>query len=443
MRRLWLRIWLAVLASTVLVVVLSFAILRTLFDPGQLIVSIESLAGEVAAALPPVASSPVELRRVLRDWRRRSDADLALFDEQRRPVAQVGRPLPPPRVEIDESHWLGRRGPPRHADGFERPLRGAMLRGAPFFAHRLADGRWLVVGRDLGARRPFGAIAWLSLLALGMALGAYPIVRRLTRRLERLQQGVDALGAGQLSARVAVEGRDEVAQLAKSFNRAAASIEALVQTHRSLLANASHELRSPLARVRLAIEMMGDERLPASSRARLKDELERDIAELDALIDEILLASRLEAQAAAQQPSAREPVDLTALVAEEAARVDAEVHGAPVTVLGDARLLRRLVRNLLENARRHGGAAPIDVELAVNGAQAIVAVRDRGPGVAEAERSRIFEPFYRARGLSEAGGGVGLGLALVARIAQLHDGSVECRAREGGGAEFIVRLGLA
>jgi len=120
------------------------------------------------------------------------------------------------------------------------------------------------------------------LAAIGV--GTYPVVRRLTQRLERLQRGVDALGAGELSARVKVEGKDEVARLAESFNRAAARIEELVGAHKSLLANASHELRTPLARIRMALELGKDKR-----------EVERDIAELDALIDEVLLASRLDA----------------------------------------------------------------------------------------------------------------------------------------------------
>ena len=127
-----------------------------------------------------------------------------------------------------------------------------------------------------------------SLLTVGVA--AFPIVRQITRRLERLQRGVESLGAGDLEARVAVEGHDEVAQLAESFNRAAGQIELLVQGHKALLANASHELRTPLARIRLAVELM-----KSSADPKLKLGLEQDIAELDWLVDEILLASRLDA----------------------------------------------------------------------------------------------------------------------------------------------------
>src|SRR5207302_7764311 len=153
-------------------------------------------------------------------------------------------------------------------------------------------------------RRPGFGLVILAVILLAIGVGAYPVVRRLTKRLERLQQGVEALGAGKLSARVKVEGKDEVARLAESFNEAAARIEALVGAHRSLLASASHELRTPLTRIRMALELGKDKR-----------EFEQDIAELDSLIDEILLASRLDAL---DKLETSEAVDLLALAAEEA-----------------------------------------------------------------------------------------------------------------------------
>jgi signal transduction histidine kinase len=235
------------------------------------------------------------------------------------------------------------------------------------------------------------------------------VVRRLTQRLERLQRGVDALGAGELSARVRVEGKDEVARLAESFNRAAARIEELVGAHKALLANASHELRTPLARIRMALELGKDKR-----------EIERDLAELDALIDEVLLASRLDAVSSLETT---EEVDLLALAAEEAARYDVEAQGEPFMMRGDARLLRRMIRNLLENARRHG-APPIDLRVR----KGEIRLCDGGGGVPEAERERIFEPFYSKRG-------TGLGLALVRQIARRHGGEARCE-----GSCFYVTL---
>jgi two-component system OmpR family sensor kinase len=269
-----------------------------------------------------------------------------------------------------------------------------------------------------------------------VSAAAYPIVRRLTRRLERLQRDVDAWGEGRLSVRVAVEGRDEVARLAASFNRAAERIEALVDAQKSLLANASHELRSPLARLRMAAELL-QESAPPNIRA----ELARNIAELDQLIGELLLASRLEAMGDAGP--ALEAVDLAALLGEECARAGAALSAPPLTLQSDPRLLRRLVRNLLENAGRHG-AAPIEVELKATSADWVrLDVCDRGPGIPEAEREAIFTPFYRRAGASEADGDVGLGLSLVRQIARRHGGDAVCLPRERGGCRFRVTLRMA
>jgi len=186
-----------------------------------------------------------------------------------------------------------------------------------------------------------------------------------------------------------------------------------VGAHKALLANASHELRTPLARIRMALELGKDKR-----------EVERDIAELDALIDEVLLASRLDA---VRSPERVEDVDLLALAAEEAARYELEAQGVPVLVRGDPRLLRRMIRNLLENARRHGGP-PIEIRVK----DRELRVCDGGSGVPEADRERIFEPFYRRSGASD---GAGLGLALVRQIARRHGGEARCT-----GNCFVVEL---
>ena len=314
-------------------------------------------------------------------------------------------------------------------------------------------------------RPPFGFGWMLAVVGLAVALGAYPIIRRLTLRLEALQSGVERWGAGDLSTRLDADGKDEVAFLARRFNHAAERIETLMDSHKSLLANASHELRSPLARIRMGLELMT---VDADSPQRR--EISRSINELDQLIDEILLASRLDAKQSDAEPF--EQVDLTGLAAEECARVGAELNadlsadllparshpgvavrdvpgdqpGAhSLTVNGSPRLLRRLIRNLLENARRYStGEVDLSLSEQRHGTQciAVIQVNDRGPGVPPDQRERIFEPFYRLPGASEREGGVGLGLALVKSISQRHGGSVRCEARSGGGASFVVELPL-
>jgi signal transduction histidine kinase len=272
----------------------------------------------------------------------------------------------------------------------------------------------------------------LTLLALSIGAVAYPLVRQITGRLERLQHAVESLGAGDLSARVAVEGNDEVARLAGSFNRAASQIEGLMKANRALLANASHELRTPLTRIRLAVEF-----LKSSADAKLRAGLEQDIAELDGLVDEILLASRLDAVTEAVEA---QEVDLLALAAEECARYDsAQLEGTPGVIRADARLLRRLLRNLLENAARHG-MPPTQVRVSRDPTTATITVWDAGNGVPPAEFENVFLPFYRPKDESRRGGGTGLGLSLVRQIARRHGGDARCTLMSDGRSCFQVTL---
>jgi len=289
---------------------------------------------------------------------------------------------------------------------------------------------WHLGGREALGHSVFAVILAFGTLALVVGAVAYPFVRRLTQRLERLQRGVESLGAGDLSARVAVEGRDEVAQLAQSFNRAAERIEALVGAHKTLLANASHELRTPLARIRLATELLKE-----SADPKRRAGLEQDIAELDLLIDEILLASRLDAVA---DLDVHEDVDLLALAAEECARyAGVQLDGDRAIVSGDPRLLLRLLRNLLENAQRHG-RPPVQVRIAKLPECARITVSDHGDAIPPDQCARLFEPFYRRPGSNR--GGTGLGLALVRQIAEHHGGNVATAATDAGCNGFVVDL---
>ena len=419
MKRLYLQVYFTVVASLLLVVLAAGAMWRFAVETGPASQAFE-MAGEVAAAALPAADAPREVQQqALEKLAARLHADLALFDAGRERIAAAGNSLAPPEQERTGG-WR------RHSS----------WRAGGWNIH-LPDGRTLAVRLPHEARHPAWAlIVFLGVIAIAVALGAYPVVRRITRRLERLQASVEALASGDLSARVRVSGGDEVARLAQSFNRAAARIEELVgaqkmllESNKRLLAHASHELRTPLARIRMGVELLKQKDEP---KRRL--EIERDIAELDQLIDEILLASRLDAVADIDR---REEVDLLALTAEECARYeDCALDGEHVLVQGDARLLRRMIRNLLENAQRHG-KPPIEVRLRRRQDRAELSVCDHGAGVAEAERERLFEPFHRTPGATS---GTGLGLSLVRQIAVRHGGSASVRAGAAGGACIAVEI---
>ena len=410
--RLYLRIWLAVVAAVVLLTLAAAWAWRA--------------SREATAPEPPT-----------REIVLRNQAGEVIASAQAAPERRPGQPLLYQLDTPDGQRWqLEMSRPPRPPPGppgsvgppHDRPPHG----GPP---HRGPPERGLLDFWPL--RGPLGFFWLLPIVAVAVALGAYPVIRRLTKRLEALQAGVERWGQGDLSTRVQVEGKDEVAFLAERFNQAAERIEQLLGSHKALLANASHELRSPLARIRMSLELLGQEG-PAAQR----EEIGRSIRELDQLIDEILLASRLDRQGDAEP---FEEVDLMGLAAEECARSGAQLQIEPADVghgmllQGSPRLLRRLLRNLLENAQRHGKG---DVTASIErlGAQWVLRVRDQGPGVPPAERERIFEPFYRLSGRSEQSGGVGLGLALVKTIAERHGGSVACEEALGGGAMFVVRL---
>ena len=381
---------------------------------------LDGMAELVGESLPAPDRPSSEQQAALERIASKFSADLTLLAAEGSTIASVGPPIETPRL------------PPRGSGVVHAAGRGMLAVLA------LPDGRKLLADHS-GRRRhkPFGALLMLALFAGLLALAALPVARRLTRRLERLQAGVDDLGRGDLRARVGVEGRDEIADLARSFNRAAERIERLVHAQKEALATASHELRSPLARMRVAIELLG-----ADTRPDVRERIASDIDELDELIGEILLTSRLDASPVVER---REDVDLLALAAEEGARVAADVGGSPVTVRGDARLLRRLVRNLFENARRYGAGSAIEAEVgATADGSVFLRVSDRGPGIPAQERERVFEAFYRRSGTSEGeGGGVGLGLALVRRIAASHGGTAKALARDGGGTTVEVVLAMA
>ncbi|MEM8627057.1 MAG: HAMP domain-containing sensor histidine kinase [Pseudomonadota bacterium] len=444
-RRLSTQIYLTILASLILIVVIvGFTFPRNL-QRGPVRDAFGVTAELAAAALPGPQAELAKQRSALNDLARKLRIDIALFNRERQQiVASDNANVRPPPRRVQESGFLFRRG--RFAWGVLMP-----------------DGRWLVAqSRRRGPPRgPWRLLAVLAFVSVIVGLCAWPVVRGLTQRLERLQSGVENLGEGNLAARVDVRGTDEVAALANSFNSAAERIERLVNSHRLLLANASHELRTPLARIRMGLELLDSDAGP-----RVRQELERDIGELDDIIEEILLLSRLDAGV---RSDIDERVDFLALVAEEAARYgDCTLEGAPAHITGDPTLLRRLVRNLLENAQRHG-RPPVTVALTSSGVSnhlstdqsaadkrtanerrpneqrnVVLVIADTGDGISPAHQEAVFRPFHRGATAGSSRKGTGLGLALARQIAIQHRGTIQFLPDAKGRLNTIeVRLPLA
>jgi len=413
LRKLHLKLYLAIV-GTLIVFLVACAMAWHHFAPPRLALGgIESATGFAVIMLDEKTegAGPDFEEVVMSSLAWQTHADVALYDASGLRIRKYGdrAPLLPPADALDAG-W-------------------SMTSTGPTYNQRLADGRHLVVhsrNRLILHTVHFGLL--LTTIAAMIALLTYPLARGITARLGRLQTGVRQFGSGNLGARVKVEGNDEVASLAKSFNESAEHIEKLVRAHQMLLANCSHELRTPLARIRLGLERV------LGTDPKTSAEIARSIAELDALIGEMLLSSRLDVAGDIEKAE----LDLLALAAEEAAYFDVEASGEAVVIRANALLLRRLVRNLLENARVHAGGAT-GVRIAADASVARIIVEDAGEGIPYIDRVRVFEPFHRASTATQSSG-AGLGLAIVRQIARAHGGSVSYEPREGGGSRFTVEL---
>ncbi len=289
-------------------------------------------------------------------------------------------------------------------------------------------------------RAPFGFVVGVATAALLLWAASAAIARRLTRPLAELERVTRAIGAGDLGARVRL-GRHqpgEVGALADSVNEMAARIEHQLKEERELLAAVSHEIRSPLARLRVLVELAAGE---GTSGTRLA-EIEREILGIDALIGKLLASSRLEFGALARQTLPAANVARRALEAASLSEglLTDESAGARVDV--DPTLVGRALGNLLENAERHAsGVERLLVALDGEAPRVRFEVLDRGPGFAAEALTRAFEPFYSGSGGGARGGSsLGLGLSLVSRIARAHGGRAFAENREGGGARTVLEL---
>jgi signal transduction histidine kinase len=333
-------------------------------------------------------------------------------------------------------------------------------------AHAERRGQFVALVLIEPNHNPHRRIVGLGVLLLvALAGGAWALARSLTSRLAKLERSTRALAGGELSHRAEIsarpgaspEPRDEIDRLALSFNEMADRLEALLTGQRTLLANVSHELRTPIARAKVLVEILGEriesmrtaeqagEPRAPEDLARLErglEEMQQDLAEVEVLIRDLLTSGRLEL--GRDRALVLEPIELGPLCEEAAARFDARVAcEAELILQGDRMLLERMLKNLLANARR---ACPVG-DVVIRGKREadvlVIEVEDEGPGIANSERSIIFEPFARldaARNRDQ--GGVGLGLYLCRQIAQAHHGTIRAFGRVDGasGARFVIRL---
>ncbi|HUE12314.1 MAG TPA: ATP-binding protein, partial [Steroidobacteraceae bacterium] len=292
----------------------------------------------------------------------------------------------------------------------------------------------------------------LTILCIALVVSAFAswwLAQHLSAPIRRIQEGARALATENLDVRVSagLEGRkDELAVLARDFDAMADQLKSNRSAITQLLRDISHELRSPLARMRVAV---GLARQPPADLARQLDRLEREIERLDALISQVLKLARLHGTEA---PYEREAFDVEEVI-EEVVR-DANFEGAVKnctvelkgaansTAHGNRELLRSAVENVLRNAVRYsppGASVEVNVERTAAGLS--ILIRDRGPGVPAGDLERIFEPFYRvAESRDRDSGGEGIGLAITSQVMKAHGGTARANNRSGGGLE--VRLSL-
>ena len=316
-----------------------------------------------------------------------------------------------------------------------------------------ADARRVVVGRatesiddDLQAARNLLLLGVPIVLALAAVL-VWIVVGRALRPVDRLREDVDAIVAAGAGQRVGPPGTaDEIDRLASTMNDMLGRLDDQAEARRRFVSDASHELKSPVANVRALVESAGDDLAP-EQWAEVRQAVVGESNRLQLLVDDLLFLARGDE---GRLEPARAVVHLDDVVFDEAERLDpltrvnldaADV--TPVDVIGDHALLARLVRNLVENASRHA-TGRVDLDLHTEDGWARLIVADDGPGVPEAEQTRIFERFARVEtGRDRTAGGTGLGLAIVAQIAQDHGGRVQVATAEDGGAAFIVDLPAA
>lgn len=277
-------------------------------------------------------------------------------------------------------------------------------------------------------------IGWGLLVLLLSVIGAFLIVTRIGRALRELTLAAAAIGRGQTPQRVDEGGPSEIRTLSHAFNQMSADLKRIDEDRALLLAGVSHDLRTPLARIRLGLEMIGDKTDPS-----LMEGMVQDIADIDAVINQFLDFARV-----GGEQSAATECDLDEIIAGVAERYRRQGVAITTGNGGLPRLqlkplaIQRLLTNLIDNALRHGSAA-VAIETSLHGNRVRLSVLDRGPGIPAADAERMLQPFTRLN-TARSTSGSGLGLAIVDRIARLHHGRVQLLARGGGGLEARIEL---
>jgi len=393
---------------------------------------------------------------------RRSAADLAGLMTL---SAQTWSELPPVtrpafEIELAHSHGLALRAeppqdpqPPSWREPYLHFLATSLSErvGEPVVTSReeIQGDQWFWVSLPAGSRRlsvgfshsrigPRPIHALLASLAGGALLtllAAWWLARRATRPLQRLQQAVTSLGRGQTPERLPETGPREIAALSRRFNEMAKQVEDLLAARTVLLAGVSHDLRTPLARLRLGVEMLVRKPSP-----ELVAQVEGDIEAMDRLIGDVLTLARGFGHEASKRLALAELLaDLVRAIPGAAERV--RVEAPDIELDAPVGALRRILGNLLENALRYGGGQPVTLRAEALESGCRIGVLDRGPGIPEADREAVFRPFHRLEASrSVSTGGSGLGLAIVRQLAEAQGWRVSLQARPGGGLEAWLEI---
>ena len=326
------------------------------------------------------------------------------------------------------------------------------LNGEPglFVRFRIFAGNdgdyWLALPRERLERHfPWQWLGWGAAVLLLSLFGAWLIVFRITRPLKELEKAAQKVGSGETAPPLAIRGPEEIIAVTHAFNQMSANLRQMEEDRSLLLAGISHDLRTPLTRLRMEAELSVTD---AAARAGM----EADITEMDRTIGQFLDFARPQTLEA----SGAEPTDLNALLADIAARYGKHVcrtcsgafhpastdfSASPLLINTRPQLLRRAIVNLIENALRHSGSTePVELSLTVENAEIVIAILDRGPGIPLADVERLKQAFTRGEAARTGATGAGLGLAIVERILRAQGGRLELLPREGGGLAAQIRL---